>query len=216
VFRFGFLLGLILAVTLAQGCGYRVVRPAASRGVTVSVVTLDNDSVEPGIELTVTRALRKEFLRRAAPRLVSNPSAADLVIRGRVLPLETRANSFDTVALALEYRVELTLDLEVSTSEGEAVGIDAASLRQSELYLASADAEATRKNRDEALRRIADILAGRVHDAIGLQLADRSPGPETETAETAGTEPDGSKAGKSEPAGKRSGEDRDDDGGGTS
>ena len=175
---------MVLALALATGCGYHLVRKADGRDVTVSVVTLHNDSVEPGVELTVTRALREEFLRRAAPRLVQDPAAADLVIRGRVLPLDTRANSFDTVALALEYRVELALDLEVAVAQGEGVKLDAASLKESELYLASADAEAARKNRDEAIRRIADILAGRVHDAIGLQLADRAsragaqPGPD--------------------------------------
>ena len=33
-------------------------------------------------------------------------------------------------------------------------------------YLASADAEALRKNREEALRRLATVLAGRVYDAL--------------------------------------------------
>ncbi len=186
------LLGSPLAWTLAltltvltAGCGYRLVRHADGRDLTVSVVTLGNDSVEPGIELTVTRALRQEFLRRAAPRLVARPGAANVVIRGRVLALDTRANSFDTVALALEYRVEVALDLQIAVREGRPIELDGGSLKESELYLASADPEATRKNRDEALRRIADVLAGRVHDAIGLQLADRAreDGPDLPDAE---------------------------------
>lgn len=156
------------------GCGYRLLRQAGGRDVTISVVALGNDSAEPGVELTVTRALRQEFLRRAAPRLVSDPARADWVIRGRVLPLTTHANSFDTVSLALEYRVEVTLKLEVTDAEGRPMRIDPTVLKESELYLASADAEAARKNRDEALRRIADVLAGRIRDAIGLQLADRA------------------------------------------
>jgi hypothetical protein len=157
----------------AAGCGYRLVGAGDAPDLTVSIVTLANDSVEPGVELTITRALRREFLRRAAPRLISNPGAADLVIRGRVLPLSTRANSFDTVALALEYRVEVSLVLEVQTAGRAPVRIDPDTLRESELYLASADAEAARKNREEALRRIADVLAGRIHEVVGLQLADR-------------------------------------------
>ncbi len=164
----------LLCVLVTAGCGYRLLRQAGGRDVTVSVVALGNDSAEPGVELTVTRALRQEFLRRAAPRLVSDPARADWVIRGRVLPLTTRANSFDTVSLALEYRVEVTLKLEVSDAEGRPMRIDPTVLKESELYLASADAEAARKNRDEALRRIADVLAGRIRDAIGLQLADRA------------------------------------------
>ena len=171
--RTAFFFGLA-GLLLASGCSYRLLRDADGRSLTVSVVTLTNDSVEPGLELTLTRALRREFLRRAAPRLVADPRSADLVIRGRVLPLRTRANSFDTVSLALEYRVEVTLDLAVSRGGEESIYIDPAALTEAELYLASADSEAARKNRQEALRRIADVLAGRIHDAIGLQLAARS------------------------------------------
>jgi hypothetical protein len=161
------------AWVLGPGCGYRLLRAADGRDLSVSVVTLDNDSVEPGLELTVTRALRQEFLRRAAPRLVADPRSADLVIRGRVLPLEIRANSFDTVSLALEYRIEVRLELDVDHG-GESIAIDRTILTESELYLASADPEAARKNREEALRRIADVLAGRVHDVLGMQLAGRA------------------------------------------
>lgn len=161
-------------LSLVSGCSYRLIRDTDGRDVTVSVVTLENDSVEPGLELTVTRALRQEFLRRAAPRLVADARSADLVVRGRVQPLTTRANSFDSVALALEYRVEVTIDLAITRGDAEAIEIDPAALTEAELYLASADAEAARKNRAEALRRIAEVLAGRVHDALGLQLAART------------------------------------------
>ncbi len=187
----GFGRALALAVVgcalVAQGCGYRLLRPSDAGDLRISVVTLANDSVEPGVELTVTRALREEFLRRPAPRLVADPAAADWVIRGRVLPLTTQPESFDTVALALEYRVELSLALDVTDGAGRALRIDSAALKESELYLASADAEAARKNRLEALRRIADVLAGRIHDAIGLQLAER----EAEGAQPAAGEASG-------------------------
>ena len=41
--------------------------------------------------------------------------------------------------------------------------LDQAALRESERYVASADAEATRKNRQEALRQLASVLAGRAY-----------------------------------------------------
>lgn len=164
----------LVGVVLASGCSYRVLREADGRNLTVSVVTLSNDSVEPGLELIVSRALRQEFLRRAAPRLVADPGAADLVIRGRVEPLVLVTSSFSTVSLALEYRVWVTLDVSVSHADRDAIPIDSVPLTESEVYLASADAEAARKNRREALQRIADVLAARIHDAIGLQLAVRA------------------------------------------
>ena len=163
---------LVLSVSSTLACGYRLLRASDAQRLTISVQTLENDSVEPGVEVTVTRALRQVFLRQPAPRLVSQEAPADLVIRGRVLPIKTRAESFDTVAMAIEYRVEMTLTLEVRDAAGRSVEIDSNALQQTELYLASADVEAARKNREEALRRIADVLAGRIRDAIGLQLAD--------------------------------------------
>jgi hypothetical protein len=163
-------LAVCLTATLLAGCGYRVLRYGSDRSATVAIVTLDNDSVEPGVELTVTRALRQEFLRQGGPPLVSDPGRADFVIRGRVLPLETYSDSFSTVALAVEYRVRMTLSLEVQGADGQAVDVDRAALTGTELYLASADVEAGRKNRREALQRIADVLAARIHDAVGLHL----------------------------------------------
>ena len=164
-------LGLALAL-LACGCGYQLLRHADGAAATVAIVTLGNDSTEPGVELLVTRELRREFLRRGAPRLVSNPARADIVIRGRVQPLQTANHSFDTVALAVEFKVRMALSLDVVDADGKAVEIDRAALSESELYLASADVEAGRKNRKEALRRIADVLAGRIHDALDLTLAE--------------------------------------------
>ena len=39
-------------------------------------------------------------------------------------------------------------------------------MKETERYLASADIEATRKNRDEALRKVAVVLAVRIHDLL--------------------------------------------------
>jgi len=195
------LAALLVAGLVLAGCGYRLVRAADGGDLTVSIVTLTNDSVEPGVELTITRALRREFLRRAAPRLVSSPGAADVVIRGSVLPLETHANSFDTVALALEYRVEVSVALEISAAGRAPIRIDPAALRESELYLSSADAEAARKNRAEALRRIADVLAGRIHEVIGLQLAERAAEPPADASAEGAEGAEGQGAGAAEGGG---------------
>jgi hypothetical protein len=140
----------------------------------MAIVTFENDSVEPGVEVVVTRAFRRGFLRRGSARLVSDPSAAEFVIHGAVKPLKTRSTSFSTVALAIEYTVVMELSIDVRTRDGEAVPVGSDSLRASELYLASADVEAARKNRQEALQRIADVLAVRVHDAFDLYMEGRA------------------------------------------
>jgi hypothetical protein len=159
--------GILLA---ASACGYRFVRHEAASGSAaeqrVAIRGLRNDSFEPGLESLVNDALRREFVRRGALRVVDDPSGADLVIGGAVLPVLWSTRSFSSVNFAIEYEVTLRLSLEVARPDGEKLALDETALTESELYLASADVEVARKNREEALRRVAAALAGRVHDVL--------------------------------------------------
>ena len=159
---------LALVCWVALGCGYSLVRYDGGLGEvrSVAVDTPRNDSYEPGLEFVVADALRREFLRRRGARLVEDPSGADLVLSGRVLPIRVTSRSFSSIVQSLEYEVTLSLDLRVARSDGTEVEVDSRALRETERYLASADVEAMRKNRQEALRRAAKLLAGRVYDAL--------------------------------------------------
>ena len=158
---------------LLSGCGYGMVRYGGGLGEvrTVAIDTPRNDSYEAGIEFVVADALRREFLRRRAPRVVKDPDAADLVLSGSVLPIRAGSRSFSSVVQALEYEVVLEVDLQARRSDGSEVPIDRRAMRESERYLASADSEALRKNRSEALRQAANLMAGRVYDALYESLA---------------------------------------------
>lgn len=162
----------LLAIALATGCGYSLVGAGGSLGDvhSVAIPALRNDSWEPGAEYVVGDALRREFLRRQGVRLVDDPGRADLVIDGRVRAVRSRAATVDSLVLALEYEVTIELDLGARRKDGSEVPIDRESLRDSERYLASADVQATRKNRTEALRRVAGVLAARVYAALAETL----------------------------------------------
>ena len=165
---------LAVALLFGLGCsGYQLVRTGESLGDVrrVSIETLRNDSYEPGIDALVSEALLREFLRRGAARLVRDPAQADLVLSGAVRPLNTRTRSGSTSSLGLEYEVELQLDLSATRADGQVLAFHPGILRDREIYLTSANVEATRKNRDEALRRIAGTIASRVHDALTERLA---------------------------------------------
>ena len=171
-------LGGLLAVAgvaaLLGGCaGYSVVGGAAGLGDVrrIAVQPLANRSYEPGVERMVTDALVREFQRRGGAVVVRDPAAADLVLSGSVRPLVTRSRSFSSVELALEFEIEMIVDLVAKRPDGSVVDIDGSVLRDWELYLASADVEVERKNRDEALRRLSALLATRVHDALSERLA---------------------------------------------
>ncbi|HKE12838.1 MAG TPA: LPS assembly lipoprotein LptE [Myxococcota bacterium] len=167
-------LSTALAVVLTQGsgCGYQFVDYKAPLGDVrrVAFQTLRNDSYDPGYEAVMTDSLVREFRRRGAFMVVDDPKLADLVITGRVRPIFTVARSFSSVLLALEWSVTVTLDLKALRRDGRAVAIDGSALSQSEIYLASADIEAVRKNRQEALHHVSQVLAERVHDALYERL----------------------------------------------
>ncbi len=164
---------LVVANGLSACSGYRMVRHAGALGDVqrVAVQPLRNESYEPGVDRLVTDALRREFSRRGGIRLVDSSGSADLVLSGAVLPLTTRSRSFSSVELALEFEVELPLRLVAQRPDGTRLDLDRTALRDWELYLASADVEVERKNREEALRRLSQVLAGRVHDALAERLA---------------------------------------------
>jgi len=162
----------MLAIALATGCGYSLVGAGGSLGDvhSVAIPALRNDSWEPGAEYVVGDALRREFLRRQGVRLVDDASRADLVLGGRIRTVRSHAATVDSLVLALEYEVTIELDLEARRHDGSTVPIDRDSLRDSERYLASADQQATRKNRMEALRRVSAVLAERVYTALAETL----------------------------------------------
>ena len=151
-----------------SGCGYKFVNYEESleNVGSVAIQTFVNESYEPGVEFVVADALRREFLRRGAVVLVDDAIDADLVVSGIVEPLVTKTRSFSSIALALEWEVTLRLAVDAEWSDGTRMRLDEDGTQATERYLASADIEATRKNRDEAIRTLASGLASHVHDML--------------------------------------------------
>jgi hypothetical protein len=83
-----------------------------------------------------------------------------------VLPLRIAPASLSPVVLTLEYQLTLEVDLHARAADGREVAGDKRSLVETERYLSSADAEAQRKNRGEALRRVSRLLAARFLDRL--------------------------------------------------
>jgi hypothetical protein len=163
----------VLALSLllfgsAGGCGYRFVeyRSDGADRREIAVLTLENDSEEPGIELLASQALRHEILSRGALSLTGDPATADFTLRGRVLPIRTRSRSFTGVALAREFSVILRMELRVDAAKAGQGKVGRTKFEAADIYLASSDSAVLRKNRQEALRYLSGVLARRVHDAI--------------------------------------------------
>lgn len=166
------LLGSGLALGVSLGCSYRLADSDTPR-VPIAVATLVNDTLEPGAELAVGAALRREFGRAGRLRLVEQPSPSGYAIAGRVAAIDTVGRTFTPGVRALEYTVSMRLDLRVSDPDGRPVYIDPFATTASEIYLASTDIEISRKNREEALRRLSALIAARVHGELQRNLAGR-------------------------------------------
>jgi hypothetical protein len=93
------------------------------------------------------------------------------VLTGSVEEVSIHGRAFSSVLLVLEFQLTLDLALQATRRDGSEVPLDEGALRESERYLASGDVEAQRKNREEAVRRVSSLLAGRVHDALAEALA---------------------------------------------
>lgn len=154
-----------------MGCGYGLVRyeGALDGAQRIAIETLRNDSDDPNLEMMMTDALRREFLRRGAFELIDDPAAADLVMSGVVFPLGVAVRSYSSVVLALEYNVKMSIEVFVRRQDGKPIPISDRGFTESEIYLASSDVQVEYKNRREALRFISSLLAGRVADALLME-----------------------------------------------
>jgi uncharacterized protein YbjQ (UPF0145 family) len=163
-------LALVAASLSGSGCfaGYELVRYQNALGdvKTVAIEALENKSFEPGADAILSDAIVSEFLRRGALELVDDEAAADLVIGGVVEEVVVQSRTFSSIQFALEYAVTVRLKLDVRRRDGSEVDLDERVMQESDLYFASADVEAMRKNREEAVRRVGVVLAGRLHDGL--------------------------------------------------
>lgn len=159
---------LLFALALAAGCNYSVVRyrEAGSDAPRLYLQTLDNGTAEAGLGRLFTESLRREVLRRGGLRLVGEPAKADFQVEGSVLQLDTVSRSLSSTVLALEYTVRMRLALDLRRRDGTRIPLDPRAQNGSEVYLTSPDVEAGRKNRQESLRRVSELLAVRVVDAL--------------------------------------------------
>ena len=179
---------VVVQLLAVGGCGYRNLlsiqnsaeaRSEGRQPTRIAVLAVRNDSPEPWLDRIVTDAMRREIDSRGDFDFVNDPLGADLVIRGRIRPLNVNSKSFSRFVAAIEYGLTLQLDLEVVRAEGDIVRLDPRMLSATDVYFASADVEVTRTNRLEVLRRLSDLLASRVADS--LELIERPiPNPDAE------------------------------------
>jgi hypothetical protein len=147
------------------GCGYHFAgtggqAPGDIQSIAVNV--LHNQTAEIGIEAIFTNAILNEFVRWK--RLPVKPlNEAEAVLGGSVARIRTQTASHLTRTRTLETRVTVTLSLALTRVDSDEVLWQNKKLSYFDEYVEAENALNTNRLRREAFRRIAEILAEKIH-----------------------------------------------------
>ena len=105
---------IVLFALAPLACGYHIVgEPASIPGDirSISVGRFDNQSHQEGLEKALAFAFEREFYERGSLPVREDPSQGDGIITGTIREVRTRPVSFSANENALQYEIELTLDV---------------------------------------------------------------------------------------------------------
>ena len=107
----------LFAVLVISGCGYHVagrITGAPAEWHSIAIPAFKNDTTHDRIEQRFTEAVIREFIERTKYRIVQDPSAADAVLRGEVLSVDTSPVLFNattgevtTMLVTVQMKIEL-------------------------------------------------------------------------------------------------------------
>ena len=130
----------LLVLTLS-GCGYHLVGENVGLPDDVhslSVGTLTNRSREHGLEKTLAFAMEREIHERGHFHMEEDAAGGDAVISGTIRDVRVRPVAFDSNDQAVQYEIELTVDLVLTRQRDGKVLWRVRGLRESDEYSASA------------------------------------------------------------------------------
>ena len=132
-------LAVLLACALS-GCGYHLVGEDVGLPEDVhslSVGTLANRSREHGLEKTLAFAIEREIHERGHFRMEEDPAGGDAVISGTIRDVRVRPVAFDANDHAVEYQIDMILDLYLTRQSDGKVLWQVRGLRETDEYPAS-------------------------------------------------------------------------------
>jgi outer membrane lipopolysaccharide assembly protein LptE/RlpB len=144
----------VLFLTVLAGCGYHLAgsnRLAADIR-TITVPMFYNETFEPGLENTVTSAVKQEFLTNSRLAVVNDPDQADLVLKGTIVSFGLDPLSFDrTKSVVMEYRVRIRASVLVVNGRTKKVLWKDAAMQSTAEYKVALDTAANRVAQDHAV-----------------------------------------------------------------
>jgi len=155
----------IFCIVLLGGCGYQMVgkETHVPPGLTsVAIPTFVNQTFEPGIEVLFTQAFLKGFIQDRRAKVVDRKEA-DSVLEGMIKSLEISSVSYDRSNLALEYQINVVMDLMLKKRSGEILWREK-DLAERTWYRASSNALINEANKAAALQQAGRSMAERIRN----------------------------------------------------
>lgn len=162
------LLPLLLFIFVLAGCGYHLTNSPAHRltaGQQIWVPFIGNESISPSAQTVLRRALYAEShaLRGLTPS--SNESAADLIVKGRLVSYTNTVTSYSAIDQVRSYRLAISVELEIYR-KGEAAPYWKGVLNAAKEYPANIDLALQRNAEESALDAASGIIAQKFISAI--------------------------------------------------
>lgn len=156
-----FLLGL-------WGCGYNLegMKTSLPQEIeTIAIPTMENHTLEAGIENVFTQAVIREFNLDRRLKVVREKQA-DSILAGSIQDFSIHSISYDTAGLVLEYRAQVTMGLTLRRVDTGEILYEAPSLREIDDYRVTSAVQLNEARKQEAIEEIARQLAETIHDLI--------------------------------------------------
>lgn len=106
---------VLLPALLLSGCGYQLVGQTRSLPAdihTVAVLPFKNNSEKPGLDRTLTDAVKQAFINDGRLKL-AGPASANLVVRADILSYVLQPVSFNASDVVNDYRLHLVAEVTV-------------------------------------------------------------------------------------------------------
>jgi outer membrane lipopolysaccharide assembly protein LptE/RlpB len=158
----------LLAAMLVAGCGYGFrgsVNNLPQDIKAIHIPAFVNETNEAGAEIVFANALIYEFNRSRVLQVVSTQEA-QAVIAGKIRSIAVEAVSYASQTQAVDRKVTVVLEVSCRRLDNQKVLWQNMTLSRYQNYTVTPDPNTTDRNKEEAIRKIAQDLSERIHNGI--------------------------------------------------
>jgi hypothetical protein len=152
---------LFCCLPIVSGCGYRFAGAAGNRIATdqsVWVAFIVNETISPTAQTVIRRALYEECHAMRGLYPADKEATAELRVRGKLTSYTLKAISYTAIDQAKEYRLLISVDLELHR-KGETAPVWKGALQASQDFPASTDLGLQHNAEEAALMAASRTLA---------------------------------------------------------